>query len=135
LALLRPEVPGAHAGGIDGNARARLDISQGFFGTAPALAFLHFGQGPAHGLGQQRQVLLQHIIGGAQANHLDRMLFAIDAREEDERRVRGQALGDGQHFGTGRSRQHAVAQDQVETAFKQGVLDTDMVENQPRLHL
>ncbi len=133
--FLRAHVPGAHASSIDGNACTCLDVGQGFFGAASALALLNFGQGPAYGLGQQRQVLLQHIIGGAQADHFHRMFFAVDTRQEDERNIRCQALGNGQHFGAGRARQHAVAQDQVMAGLAQGLLDTGMVEHQLRLHI
>ncbi|MNG90639.1 hypothetical protein D3C79_495370 [compost metagenome] len=100
-ALLRAQVPGAHAGGVDGNASTCFDVRQGLFGAATALAFLYFAQGSAHGFGQQWQVLLQHIVGRAQADHFHRVLFAINAGQEYERDVGCQALGDGQHFGAG----------------------------------
>ncbi|MNM95966.1 hypothetical protein D3C81_1084290 [compost metagenome] len=131
--FLWAQVPGAHAGGVDGDAGARFHICQRFFGATPALAFLHFGQRPAHGLGQQWQVFLQYIIGGTQADHLHCVLFAVDTGKEDERGVRRQALGNGQHVGTGRAGQHAVAKDQVVVSLTQGVFDTDMVEHQVRL--
>ncbi len=63
------------------------------------------------------------------------MLFAIDAGEEDERNVRCQALGNGQHLGARRPRQHAVAQDQVVAGLAQGMVDTHMVEYQLGLHM
>lgn len=134
-AFLRAQVPGAHAGGVDGDAGTGFDICQCLFGAAPSLAFLHLGQGPAHGLGQQRQVFFQHVVGGAEADHFHRVLFAIDAGQENERYVWRQALGDGQHLGAGRAWQHAVAQDQVIVGLTQGVFDTRMVEHQPVLHI
>ena len=133
--VLRAQVPGAHAGGVDGDARARLDVGQGLFGAPAALAFLHFGEGPAHGLGQQREVLLQHIVGGAEADHLHRVLLTVDAGKEDEGYVRRHALGDGQHVGAGRAGQNAVAEDQVEAVLVQCVFDTGVVEHVPRVDL
>ncbi len=133
--FFRAKVPGTHAGCIDGNPGACLKVRQGFFGTAATLTFLHFGKRPAHCLGQQRQVFLQYVVGGTQADHFHRVLLTVYARQEDERRIRRQALGDGQHVGTGRAGQHAVAKDQVIAGFVQGMLGGDMIEHQLRLQL
>ncbi len=77
-------VPHAQACRIDGQARAHLDLAQRLFGLQTAAPFVDFGQCTFHRLGQKAEVLLEHVVDGAGAHHVDRVLLAKNAGEKDE---------------------------------------------------
>ncbi len=83
-AALRFVVPHAQACRVDRQACAYLDFAQSLLGLQAAASFVDFGQGPFHCLGQKAEVLLEHVVDGAGAHHVDRVLLAKNAGEKDE---------------------------------------------------
>ncbi len=115
-AALRFVVPHAQACRVDRQACAYLDLAQSLLGLQAAASFVDFGQGPFHCLGQKAEVLLEHVVDGAGAHHVDRMLLAEHAGKEDEGCLRCQSTRFLQRLAAGEAWQDEVRQDQVEGA-------------------
>ena len=73
---------------------------------------------------QPLQALLQDIIGGATLEHVDGMLLAEHAGDEDERRMRHALTGDCQRFDAGEHRHHEVREDHIEVGRFEGRYET-----------
>ena len=91
--------PDTHFRGLDGQVRADLGFLEGLLGVLAFFPLAHLGDCAVHCLGQHFQVLLEHIVDGAHAHHLDRMLLAENAGQENERGLRGKAQGTVEHLG------------------------------------
>ena len=130
LSAGRLVVPHAQACRLDGQARAHADLLQGLFRLAPAAALVDFRDGAGDRLGQQREVLLEDVVHRARAHHVDRVLLAVHAGEEDEGGFRRQAAGFLQGQAAGEAGQDEVGEDQVEWASLQGLDDPGVVVDQ-----
>ncbi len=91
-------IPGPHLRRADRQAGTRLHCVQVVFRQVALLALEDLGQRTADRLGQQREVLLEHVVDSALAHHRHRVLFTKYPREKNERRVRGVAPGQLQHL-------------------------------------
>lgn len=127
-------VPHAHARRVDGQACAHLHFHQRFFGHPPATTLMHLGERAGHRLGQQAEVLLEHVVDGALAHHLHRVLLAEHAGEEDERGLGCEASRHFQGLGPGGAGQDEVAEDQVVLPAQQGFFHGPVVIDQGGLH-
>ena len=119
-AALRFVVPHAQACRIDSQARAYLDLAQRLFGLQPAPALVDLAHRAFHRLGQEAEVLLEHVVDRAGAHHVDRMLFAEHTGQKDEGGLRREPTRFLQRLATGEAGQDEVSQDQVEFASLQG---------------
>jgi len=117
---LRLVVPHAQPCRIDSQARAYLDLAQRLLGLQPAPALVDLAHRAFHGLGQEAEVLLEHVVDRAGAHHVDRMLFAEHTGQKDEGGLRREPTRLLQRLATGEAGQDEVSQDQVEFASLQG---------------
>ena len=99
---------------VDEQPKVRLRFAQHTLDRDALLTLRAFAQSTPHDGRQPLQALLQHVIGRAALEHLDRVLFAEQPRHEDERRI-GRALDrDRQRFDAGEGRHDEVGEDHVE---------------------
>ena len=130
LTAVRLVIPHAQTCSVDRQLGAHADLAQCLFRTLAAAPLVDFGQCAGNRLGQQEEVLLEHIVDCAGAHHLDGVLLAVDAGEKNERRVRGQAPCFLQRLAAGKAGQDEVGEDQVEPASLQRVDHSGVVVGQ-----
>lgn len=123
-------VPYPQARRLDGQARPHTDLLQRPLGVLPTASFVDFGKGAGDGFGQQGEILLEHVVHGAGAHHVDRVLFAEDAGKEDEGGFRRQATGFLQGQAAGEAWQDEIGEDQIELAALQGLDNASVVVDQ-----
>ncbi len=127
-------IPQAQACGVDGQACPYLDLAQRALRLQPPPPLVDFVQYAFHRLGQKAEVLLEDVIDRAGAHHVDGVLFAEHAGEEDEWRLRRQVACILQCLAARIAWQDEIGQYQVEFASLQCLDHTVMVEDLLGMH-
>ena len=130
---LRGEVPRAHdARAVEQDHRVvaqrvhhagveRIGIAQLRFHRFARLAQAHFFECAVDRHRQARQAVLDHVVGRTALQHVDRVVFADDARDEDEREVRVLPAHQVERLAARIARQLVVGEDHVvAVAVKRG---------------
>ena len=108
---------------VDAALELRIQRAHLFFGPLALRAFGSFPARAPHGLGQPGNPVLEHVIGRALFQTIDRQLLAERTRQEDERRLRAHAPRDRLRGEAVEGRQRVIRENDVECVAEQRRLE------------
>ncbi|CAA9443522.1 MAG: hypothetical protein AVDCRST_MAG51-3453 [uncultured Ramlibacter sp.] len=104
-----------------------VGLAQPHLGTPARLALRHLAQGALDHQRQPRQPALADVVGRASLEHLDGVVLADHAGDEDERRIRAAGARHLQRLFAREAGDLVVREDQVEVPGGQGIGEADLV--------